>query len=196
MITIGSTTIASVRPPASRLRPSFRSSRSMQRHEDRQPEQPVDDGGHAGQVAHGRVQQSRDGVVGRVLLEVDRRRDADGDARARSTMAINRIGAEQSLGDARLRRIGRQVDADEARRRRAPVQTGSERMKMSASSQSRKPSEISSARNSRPWKMHSPTRARVARAAHARRRPPSPACCSRAASAISTRSGCGARSAR
>ena len=51
MITIGRTSTASVAPPAMMLRPVPDAQRLEHGDEDRQAEQPVDDGRHAGQVA-------------------------------------------------------------------------------------------------------------------------------------------------
>ena len=80
MITIGSTSTASVIPAAMMFFPLVDPPSPIpftMLDEDRQAEQPVDDRRHPGQVAHGGVDQPRRRVVGCVLLEVDGGGDPD-----------------------------------------------------------------------------------------------------------------------
>ena len=69
MIMIGITRTASVSPPEMKLRPDAGARDAPHRlHEDHEPEDPVDDRRHAGQVADVRVDQPVDASVPRVLL--------------------------------------------------------------------------------------------------------------------------------
>ena len=95
-----------------------RRSELHQPNEDRQPQDPVDDRGNAGEVADVRLEQAVHPAIGRVLVEVDGRRDphregddADDDP--------DHQRADQGGQDAGVRRSSRRATGDEL-----PVEPG------------------------------------------------------------------------
>ncbi len=69
MITMGSTSTASVRPPAMTERPPVKTPDGLD--EDGESEDPVDDRRHSGQIADVHIDEAGQAVVAGVLLDVD-----------------------------------------------------------------------------------------------------------------------------
>ena len=82
-------------------------------HEDGEAQQPVNDGGHTGQVPDVRVDEPCHARVPSVLLDVDGGADADGQGHDGDDRH-QQEGADQRLGDARVRGDGRVPVGEEA----------------------------------------------------------------------------------
>ena len=153
MMMIGSTISAIVSPPASRLWPLTVPgpvSGLEQLHEDGEPQDPVDDGGHTGEVADVRVDESGEPRVAGVLPHVDRGPDAERHREEHDEEhQIER--ADEPLLDARVRRK-RRVTVAAGSGCRGPSGVGTAVRATSKSSTMRTASAMTSVRNSRTLK--------------------------------------------